>query len=99
MAFNRHQGIGNSLTIILSVLLSLCFVEFVLAVFPKSKRNEMDDPLLGVRPVVSEGSSVTSWRNEEVLDDVDFVAIGDSFTFGIHAKNASETWPGILGAL
>jgi lysophospholipase L1-like esterase len=99
MALNRHEGLRNGLTILLSIVFSLCLVEFILTILPQSELAEIEDPLLGVRPLQADKTDALGWRNDSVPDDVDFVAIGDSLTWGVHASSPTETWSGVLAEL
>lgn len=59
----------------------------------------LPDPDLGARPNPKySGHDSRGWRNPKALDRADIIAIGDSQTYGISARD-DQTWPYRLGVL
>lgn len=93
----------NLLTLVASLAISLLLAEgavrLVLDPVNYLQIEPVDDPILGIRvdPGAS-GHDDWGFRNPDVPDQVDILAIGDSMTYGVMAKSG-ESWPVVAGAL
>lgn len=91
----------NLLTLAISVLISLLFAEFaVRIVFDPVDYlavDTVDDPVLNHR-IEAGASGHDDWgfRNKDVPESAEIIAIGDSMTYGVMAKSF-EAWPAQLG--
>jgi hypothetical protein len=94
----------NCALLLVSVGVSLLLCEFVsrLALNPSDflGLEVVNDPVLGWVPSPSAMAGFDKWgfRNREVPETSDIVAVGDSHTYGNTAKMV-ESWPYVLGGL
>lgn len=101
MSRRRFSALIGAGLVLLSVLLATLFGEFVLRLVVNQsdflQATLIDDPALGhrVAPNTS-GHDGLGFRNREVPPQVDIVAIGDSYTYGVSATREGS-WPQQLG--
>ena len=102
MIRNRH--IGNAILLLVSVCFALLLCEFI-ARMMLNPRDFLEvevtlDDVMGVAPTKYAAGTLDKWgfRNPEVPEHADIVAIGDSHTYGF-AATMEDSWPYALSRL
>jgi hypothetical protein len=100
----RKKHIGNAILFLVSVCVGLLLCEFL----ARMTLNPADflevevvlDDVMGVAPANIVGGALDKWgfRNREVPERADIVAIGDSHTYGF-AATMEDSWPYVLSRL
>jgi hypothetical protein len=94
----------NSCVFLLAIGVGLLLAEFGARLFLNSSDflglDVVADPILGWVPSPSAMAGFDKWgfRNREVPETADIVAVGDSHTYG-NAARMVESWPFVLGQL
>ncbi len=88
----------NLIIVILSTVFSLIFAEFILRLtLPDPIVYMVKDPILGYRAIPGVlDYDENGYRNKMDTKNIDIIAIGDSQTDGLYAKEY-ESWPHVLG--
>jgi hypothetical protein len=101
----RKEIISSGVLLFVSVALSLAFGETVSRVFLNPSDylsvEMVADEVLGAVPSpnsLAGGFDAWGFRNPEVPETADIVAIGDSHTYG-NTASMSDSWPSVLSAL
>ncbi len=96
--------LANFVVLLVTVAVSLVLCEFAARLFlnPSDflRLEVVNDPILGAVPSPSALAGFDKWgfRNRNVPDRVDIVAVGDSHTYGNTARMV-DAWPFVLGQL
>jgi len=91
------EKLFNLLLVLISCFIALGIGEIAVRVFAPESKGEVfiKDNILDARIKPGGEFDERGWRNTEVLEDYDMVAIGDSQTFGAQAK-IDKSWPAQL---
>jgi len=98
---NRKKETLIKITLIFSsIIFSLFIAELALRIFfrPNIEMEKIPDDILGYKALPGGDWDSNGFRNSQIPNKVDIVALGDSQTLGNNA-NVSEAWPQILGEL
>lgn len=104
MSMKTKKVLTNLGILVLSTGLGLLAAEFVSRLFLNPADfltlEVVDDKILGGVPSPSAMAGFDKWgfRNRDVPETADIVAVGDSHTYGNTAR-MSESWPYVLGGL
>jgi hypothetical protein len=89
--------IGLLLTEGILQLTCLVFPKVHYAISDDKVSENVEDPILGIRPNPDAPEhDEAGWRNESRLDQADIVCIGDSQTYGTACRR-EQAWPQVLG--
>jgi lysophospholipase L1-like esterase len=100
----RNKHIGNGILLLVSVCFALLLCEFIARMMLNPadflEVQLAEDKVLGVAPTKYGAGTLDKWgfRNREVPEQADIVAIGDSHTYGFAAA-MEDSWPSALSRL